>query len=156
MTLLRGGICRVVVGFEQGFDSAAKDAGEGLKGDRGGAVDVLGALLVLLDVADVDVRAGGEFALGESGGEALAAKACVGKGAADDCLGPVGEGVLRCLVERMVETDDIRGRERGEDFREGARAFPLVEGEDPSAPVFRRPSHRVNAWRGPPSNLSAA
>lgn len=45
-----------------------------MKGDRGGAVDVLCALLVLLDVADVDVRAGGEFALGEPGGETLAAE----------------------------------------------------------------------------------
>ena len=46
-----------------------------MKGDGRGAVDVLGALLVLLDVADVDVRAGGEFALGESCCEALAAGA---------------------------------------------------------------------------------
>ena len=81
-----------------GFDSATEDAGEGLKGDGRGAVDVLRALFVLLDVADVDIRAGGEFALGESCGEPLAAETHVGKGAADDCLGPVGEGVLRCLV----------------------------------------------------------
>ena len=56
----------------------------------------------------------------------------------------------------MVETDDVRGRERGEDFREGAYAFPLVEGENPSAPVFGRPSHRVNARCGPVPNASAA
>ena len=40
MTLLRGGICRVVVGFEEGFDSAAEGVGEGLEGDRGGAVEM--------------------------------------------------------------------------------------------------------------------
>ena len=42
-----------LIGLKQGFDSAAEDAGEGLKGDRGGAIDVFGALLVFLDVADI-------------------------------------------------------------------------------------------------------
>ena len=43
-----------------------------MKGDGCGAVDVLGALLVLLDVAAVHAGKGGEFALGKPGGEALA------------------------------------------------------------------------------------
>ena len=43
-----------------------------MKGDRGGAVDVFGALLVLLDVADVHAGKGGESALGKVGGETLA------------------------------------------------------------------------------------
>ena len=43
-----------------------------MKGDGRGAVDVLGALLVLLDVADVHAGKGGEFALGKPGGKTLA------------------------------------------------------------------------------------
>ena len=43
-----------------------------MKGDGCGAVDVFGALLVLLDVADVHAGKGGEFALGKSCGETLA------------------------------------------------------------------------------------
>ena len=65
----------LILGLEQGFDAAAEGAGEELKGDRGGAVDVLGALLVLLDVADVHAGKGGEFALGKSSGKTLAAEA---------------------------------------------------------------------------------
>ena len=44
----------------------AEELGEGLERKGCGAVDILRALLVLLDVADVDLRADGEFALGES------------------------------------------------------------------------------------------
>ena len=62
----------LILGLKQGFDSATEGAGERLKGDRGGAVDVLGVLLVLLDVADVHAGKGGEFALGKPGGETLA------------------------------------------------------------------------------------
>ena len=62
----------LILGLVQGFDSATEDAGERLKGDGCGAVDVLGALLVLLDAADVDSRTDGEFALRESGDKTLA------------------------------------------------------------------------------------
>ena len=59
---------RAIVGLKQEFDAAAEDAGERLKGDGCGAVDVFGALLVLLEVADVHAGKGGEFALGKPGG----------------------------------------------------------------------------------------
>ena len=45
--------------------TASESVGKGLKREGRGAVDVLDALLVLLDVADVEVRAGGEFDLGK-------------------------------------------------------------------------------------------
>ena len=49
------------------FDAAAEELGEGLERKGCGAFNVLGALFALLDVADISVRAGGEFTWGEDG-----------------------------------------------------------------------------------------